>query len=814
MSSISEGRRWLNSLGPSQGLVRVAAVVAAVFLCGFAALGFYHLFYSGRILPGTSVMGADLGGLTPEQGIARVRSQFSRYDQAPLTLVYGQQSWARTPRELGLRLDAKGTVQAAIEAGRGDTPWDLLVGPIQLLRSEESLPPAVGVDTTQLQNTLNEIASEVNREPVDAHLVIGGDGSVEISPSRVGLMLDVTQTSRTIEGRLLALSDEPIPLVVRELPPAVVEKQLEPALQSAKAVLSAPIELSFEDRVWTLDPPQIASLLKPSLANEGAAASVGIVFDEAKTKELLTTIAREVDVAPVDATLAYTDGNLAMTDHRDGRQVDLSGTLEELNRGIAQHQGRVALKVNTVPAQVRSEDLVPIKEQAEKVLSGPITVSFEDKTWEVSQALLAQSLKLSKETRSGKTLPRVELDEAPLASFVQGIAPEVAREPKDARFQFSDGVVTVATESVDGISLDVPATVQAIIKAATTDQRLVPLAVRVEHPQVQSSDASKIVIRDRLATNRSDYTGGAAERRHNIVLATSRLDGIVVPPGGEFSFNAAIGPQTTDNGYQNGYGITIQDGKPHTVPTVAGGICQVATTLFQTVFYAGLPIVERHPHYYWIPRYAQTTLGMRGLDTTVDDAYGVDFRFRNNTGNWIAIKTGSDDTYIYMSLYGIDPGWKVEIDDPVITNVVPPDTKLVESIEPSFPPGKRVQVETPVEGFDAVITRRVLKGGQVIDETVISSHYVPQRNEVLVGPTPEGQCGSAGAGTPTPAGGCGTPTPGSTPNPAGTPPSADGTPAGAPPATESPAAAPTQNSPTPTGPSPAPTAEPSPTSSP
>src|SRR5579884_2152033 len=109
-------------------------------------------------------------------------------------------------------------------------------------------------------------------------------------------------------------------------------------------------------------------------------------------------------------------------------------------------------------------------------------------------------------------------------------------------------------------------------------------------------------LKDKLGVAVTSYAGSIPERAWNVELAAKRLDGAKVPPGGIFSFNQAVGPTTLKAGFRIGYGITMSDDKPETVPSVAGGICQVATTVFQAAFWAGFPFVERHYHLYWIAR--------------------------------------------------------------------------------------------------------------------------------------------------------------------------------------------------------------------
>jgi hypothetical protein len=215
-------------------------------------------------------------------------------------------------------------------------------------------------------------------------------------------------------------------------------------------------------------------------------------------------------------------------------------------------------------------------------------------------------------------------------------------------------------------------------------------------------------------------------------LAAQRLNGVVVAPGATFSFNDAVGPTTIDAGFQWGFGIESGDNGPRTVPSVAGGICQVATTLFQPVFWSGYQLEERYWHLYWIPAY--TSRGVVGLDVTVDGDSGIDFKWTNPTKDYVLIQADTDDANIYFGLYGKKPSWKVQVDDAVITNRLPPDPKPIAQPEPSLPWGRTLLVETARDGFDAQVVRRVIPAdGSKPRELSLKSTYQPAHTVTLVG---------------------------------------------------------------------------------
>ena len=253
---------------------------------------------------------------------------------------------------------------------------------------------------------------------------------------------------------------------------------------------------------------------------------------------------------------------------------------------------------------------------------------------------------------------------------------------------------------------------------------------QVPTPTVVAFEAGR--LKDKLGGAQTSYAGSAAERAWNVELATKRLDGTRVAPGEVFSFNSAVGATTLKAGYKIGYGITINGDKPETIPSVAGGICQVATTVFQAAFWAGLPFIERHYHLYWIPRYGQAPSGRVGFDAAVDDP-GVDLKFRNTTGDWIVLNSWYDGANVGFSIKGIEPGWDVEISKPKTFDFVKAEQAMVRQDESSMPFGKEVYVEHAEDGFRVTGNRVVKLKGKVLDDYTFTNYYRPSRNVTLVG---------------------------------------------------------------------------------
>ena len=123
----------------------------------------------------------------------------------------------------------------------------------------------------------------------------------------------------------------------------------------------------------------------------------------------------------------------------------------------------------------------------------------------------------------------------------------------------------------------------------------------------------------------------------------------MIKPGQTFSFNKRVGPRTPERGFKEGQAIV----GGLLLPSIGGGVCQVATTVFDAAFYAGLPITSRVNHAWYISHYAM------GMDATVADG-GPDLVFKNDTKYGILIRASASASTMTVTLYSTDRGLRVE----------------------------------------------------------------------------------------------------------------------------------------------------------
>ncbi|MBM2812376.1 MAG: hypothetical protein HW416_3135, partial [Chloroflexi bacterium] len=373
-------------------------------------------------------------------------------------------------------------------------------------------------------------------------------------------------------------------------------------------------------------------------------------------------------------------------------------------------------------------DFEDARAQAAHALAAPLTLTFQDRRWSVENSQIASMM--SFERRDGR--PAVlSLNPGILGGTFAQLAAEINQPVTNARFNWVGNGVRPIRESQEGRELDLAELRKLVVQRLITDNHVIALPVTVTRPAVASEDAPQLGIKELVREGRTTVAG-VPEKQYNIALAASRLHGVVVPPGGTFSFNSEVGPTTLDAGFKTGWGIEQSGSGARTVPAVAGGICQVATTLFHPVFNAGYAIEERHWHLYWLPSYGQPPLGMKGLDATVDEDSGLDFQFINTTPDNLLIQSRVEGGALIFGLYGTKPTWKVDIEGPIITDVIPANRAVVSQAEPSMPVGRSLQVESAQDGFVSIIVRTVTQGEEV--RTLrMRSNYIASRNVVLYG---------------------------------------------------------------------------------
>lgn len=307
-------------------------------------------------------------------------------------------------------------------------------------------------------------------------------------------------------------------------------------------------------------------------------------------------------------------------------------------------------------------------------------------------------------------------------------------EPIDALFTFENGKVSAFRLAENGQELDIEKvkdklekTTLSVVTAEKPKTIIIGIPIKVIKPKITSNKANTFGIEELIGTGTSLFQGSIPGRVHNVTLAATRINGLLVPPGETFSFNKAIGDISSFTGYQQAY--VIQNGR--TVLGDGGGVCQVSTTFFRALLNAGLPITQRQPHAYRVGYYEQDS--PPGLDATIF-VPTVDLQFKNDTDNHILIQTAIDPVYyrLTFNLYGRTDGRKVEITKPVILSQSPAPEPSYQD-DPSLPKGEVKQVDFAAAGARVTFSRKVTRNGKVLIDEKFDSTYRPWQAVYLRG---------------------------------------------------------------------------------
>jgi vancomycin resistance protein YoaR len=227
-------------------------------------------------------------------------------------------------------------------------------------------------------------------------------------------------------------------------------------------------------------------------------------------------------------------------------------------------------------------------------------------------------------------------------------------------------------------------------------------------------------VEERISTFTTTYDGSNTSRTNNIHTLGNALDGKLVAPGATFSFNGAVGERTAAKGYQEANAIV----KGKLVPQLGGGICQVGTTLFNTAFFAGVPIPVRQNHSFFISHYP------KGRDATVSWG-GPDLKWKNDTKDWILISVAYTSDSITIAFYGTKQGYDVAYTTGPFTNETP--YPIEKENDPTLKAGVKVVKDRGETGKKCVVVRTVTKGGQVVRTDTFTSNYKPKVEVVRIG---------------------------------------------------------------------------------
>ena len=231
-------------------------------------------------------------------------------------------------------------------------------------------------------------------------------------------------------------------------------------------------------------------------------------------------------------------------------------------------------------------------------------------------------------------------NENKLSEKIQNISDSINVDMKNAKVYISDSGNISTSSATIGKELDIASTKESIYDAIKNkDYKSIDLKVNIKEPKI-STEAVKSV-NTLLAEFSTKFSTKDSNRVTNVVLSAKATSDVLLMPGEEFSYNNLTGKRTASNGYKDA--PVIINGKLE--QDVGGGVCQVSSTLFNSVLYSGLDVTSRRNHS------LKSSYVSIGRDAMVSDG-GSDFRFKNPYSHPVYIKNTVSNGVITSKIYG------------------------------------------------------------------------------------------------------------------------------------------------------------------
>lgn len=541
----------------------------------------------------------------------------------------------------------------------------------------------------------------------------------------LGLLLGGYLTAYLVAGNTLPHGTVVAGVPIGGLEPEVAERRLAAGLAARR---DAPLQAWVDGQQVTLLPSEIG--LDVDVAGSVAAAGGGarwrpsvilahfvggqeldavLQVDDVRLSAALSRIDAQVAEPPRNGAIAFTrTDELRITDPRPGRVLDRAQARTALLAGYLHPDEVLDLLLVPVAPDIDVDDVSrAMAEFAEPAVSGPVTVRLGKAQVRLRPEEFARTLQLR--PRAGQLVPGLNQKRFTAlleASFSSGA-------PVDATVVLDEGRPRIIPAR-RGVRYDPDDLQQAFLSALTAsgNQREAVVQATVAEPQFSTADARALRVVEQVSSF-TTYYPYAEYRNINIGRAASLVDETLLKPGETFSLNDTVGERTRENGFTEGFIISDGIFKEE----LGGGVSQLATTLFNAMFFAGLEDVEHRPHSFYIDRYPA------GREATV--AWGsLDLRFRNDTPYGVLITTSVVPATSYRQGVVTVRMWSTRYWD--ITSKSSPWYRITE-------PGTRVVTTEDCypheggQGFDIDVTRYFRRVGQTVldHQEVFHTRYSP-----------------------------------------------------------------------------------------
>ena len=317
------------------------------------------------------------------------------------------------------------------------------------------------------------------------------------------------------------------------------------------------------------------------------------------------------------------------------------------------------------------------------------------------------------------------LDDGMIASFVETECNAVTAEAKDASITREIGAFVITPEVV-GKTVDIDATRQALNEALDNGLNAPIVVTAVVEEKLPAVTADQLAtIQDVLGTFSTDFSSSGASRSTNLKVGSGKINGRVLMPGETLSGYECMQPFTTANGYATA--AAYENGQ--VVDSVGGGVCQIATTLYNAALLAELEITQRQNHS-MIVSYVKPS-----NDAAIAGTY-KDIKVTNPYDTPIYVEGGTNGRTLFFTFYGKEtrPSNRTIKYVSETLSVTDPGEPIIK-VDPSLAPGARVQEQSAHRGLKSRLWKYVYVDGVETEKTILHTDtYNASKAIIRTGP--------------------------------------------------------------------------------
>jgi len=467
----------------------------------------------------------------------------------------------------------------------------------------------------------------------------------------------------------------------------------------------------------------------------GVTITPKIEISEDRLRYLEEMLTKSIGNPMVNATIRFDGGRFVVVNGQNGRVVDETRFESLLQQAFFNENREVIVPMVDRLMRVDKEAARQVAESIQQIISEPVTLTYTGNNWTLLPEHLGWFIntEVIQDNRGNwRLVPSVDaaLLELHLPLIIGQLEDQVT--PLNAEFVVVEGLLQILpSQNGTGINYEqltedleelLFGDASAAKDSDDNQNRVVPIQIGVLEPGIKTSEAEAYDFSTRIGEYTLHYPYIPYESVVNIHVAANHINSSIIAPQETWSLIESVGEFTAANGFVDAQIIVHGE----YVDGMGGGVCTVATTIFNAAWETGYPIIERVNHSLRAERYPL------GRDAAIAYPY-ADLKFQNDTDNYLLLTMTYTEDSITCIFWGVPPGYQVEsIQGEFIEGA---DFIKLEIVDESLAPGQSYLDRAGLKASKVEVTRIVYDAeGNVKEKRIFYSSYDATHEIVKVGP--------------------------------------------------------------------------------